>query len=296
MSLVVGRLADSIDAAQAARGVSPRLWHRLGRHLGFRVAVVIMIVLALVALVGPAVVGHPDLTNYRDQLAAPSSAHWLGTDGTGRDSLARTVAGARVSFEAALIVFAVHVMVGMALGVAAGLVGGWLDTVISRITDVLLGLPALVLSLAIVGALGPGFGNLVLAMSVTGWAGLAKLARSLSLHARHRLDVIAARMAGIGPGRIALTHVLPGVFAQVLIAATLGLGETILGLAGLSFLGLGVQPPAAEWGSMLNESRLFLTVAPWLLLGPGVGLILTVTSVTLLSDALRDCSDLAVAA
>jgi ABC-type dipeptide/oligopeptide/nickel transport system permease subunit len=215
----------------------------------------------------------------------------LGTDGAGRDEFARTVAGARASLGAALLVFAFSTAIGVTVGVLAGLVGGVVDLVISRVVDLLLGLPSLVLALAVVGALGPGFSHLILAMVITGWAGLAKLARSYTVGTRTRPDVIAARMAGISTIRIAAGHLLPGVLAQALIAATLMLGDTILGLAGLSFLGLGVQPPVAEWGSMLNDSRTDLTIAPWLLIGPGIGIIAAVAAATLLSDALRDSSD-----
>lgn len=293
MSLAVGQIAEIIDEPAASRELAPRLWTRLLRHGGFRTGAAGILLLIAIAVIGPLLVDDPNATNYRNQLAAPSGAHWLGTDGNGRDLLARAVYAAGVSTQAALIVFAITTAIGLMLGVSSGLIGGWYDMLVCRFTDVMLGLPSLVLALAIVGALGPGFGNLILAMSLTGWAGLTKLARTLSLGARHRLDVVVAQMAGIGRGRIALTHVLPGVFSHTLIAATLGFGETILALAGLSFLGLGVQPPTAEWGSMLNESRMDLMVAPWLLIGPGTGLILAVASVTLISDALRDCADIA---
>lgn len=267
------------------------LSRRLLAHPGFLVGMGGVIVLAAIALIGPLLVGDPDTTRYAQQLHVPSTEFWLGTDSNGRDMLARTVHGARVSFEAALIVFSVTTALGIAIGVPAGLIGGRLDVLVCRACDVMLGLPSLIMALAIVGALGPGLANLVLAMSLTGWAGLARLSRALAISSRHRTDVMAARMAGISESRIAFGHVLPGVIAHSLIAATLGLGETILGLAGLSFLGLGVQPPTAEWGSMLNETRIDLSVAPWLLLGPGLGLVIVVISVTLISDALRDCVD-----
>lgn len=289
MQGAVQQLAEQQQGPAGPGGVS--LSRRLLAHGGFLVGVGGVVALGAVALVGPLLVGDPDATRYAQQLRPPSSDFWLGTDSNGRDMLARTVHGARVSFEAALIVFAVTTSIGIAIGVPAGLAGGWLDVLVCRACDVMLGLPSLIMALAIVGALGPGFGNLVLAMSLTGWAGLARLSRALAISSRHRADVVAARMAGIGGGRIAFGHVLPGVLPHSLIAATLGLGETILGLAGLSFLGLGVQPPTAEWGSMLNETRIDLSAAPWLLIGPGVGLVIVVTSVTLISDALRDIAD-----
>ena len=210
-------------------------------------------------LIGPFFAHEPNVTNYANQLAAPSARHWLGTDGAGRDEFARTVAGARTTLGAALLVFALTTAIGIVVGIAAGFVGGLFDVCVSRLIDLLLGLPSLVLALAVVGALGPGFSHLVLAVTIIGWAGLAKLSRSYTIGARSRPDVTAARMAGIRTSRILTGHVLPGAAVQALIAATLGLGDTILGLAGLSFLGLGVQPPAAEWGSMLNDSVLVPT-------------------------------------
>lgn len=290
MTSFLSTLATRTDRGPAVLATAG-LRRRLLTHRGFQAGAVLCALLAVLALVGPLVTGNPDLTDYAHQLAAPGGAHWLGTDGAGRDEFARTVAGARTSLGAALLVFSLCTAIGITVGVATGLIGGVLDAALSRVIDLLLGLPSLVLALAVVGALGPGLSHLVLAMVVTGWAGLAKLARAYTRGARTRPDVTAARMAGIGTVRIAAGHVLPGVLAQALIAATLMLGETVLGLAGLSFLGLGVQPPTAEWGSMLNDARLDLTVAPWLLIGPGTGIILAVTGATLLSDALRDATD-----
>ncbi len=263
----------------------------LSRHWGFRVGALLAITLAALAVTGPFLAHGPDVTDYANQLAAPSALHWLGTDGAGRDEFARTVAGARTTLGAAVLVFALTTVIGIAAGTAAGFLGGIFDACVSRVIDLLLGLPSLVLALAVVGALGPGFSHLILAVTITGWAGLAKLSRSYTIGARQRPDVTAARMAGVRTIAILRGHVLPGAAVAALIAATLGLGDTILGLAGLSFLGLGVQPPAAEWGSMLNDSQLFDTVAPWLVVGPGLGIIGAVTAATLISDALRDCTD-----
>jgi nickel transport system permease protein len=267
------------------------LLRRLSRHWGFRAGAVLAVMLAALALTGPFFAHDPDVTNYANQLAGPSAQHWFGTDGAGRDEFARTVAGARTSLGAAVLVFTLTSVIGIAGGTAAGFIGGLFDVCVSRLIDLMLGLPALVLALAVVGALGPGFSHLVLAVTVTSWAWLAKLTRSYTVGARSRPDVIAARMAGVRTGWILTGHVLPGAAVQALIAATLDLGDTILGLAGLSFLGLGVQPPTAEWGNMLSDSVLYDTVAPWLLIGPGLGIVAAVTAVTLISDALRDCTD-----
>ena len=280
-------------AGPPARAGAPpaTLARALSRHWGFRTGLVLALLLAGLALIGPFFARGPDVTNYASQLAPPSAAHWLGTDGDGRDEFARTVAGAHTTLGAALLVFALTTVIGIAVGTAAGFLGGVFDACASRLIDLLLGLPSLVLALAVVGALGPGFGHLVLAVTSTGWAGLAKLARSYTAGARGRPDVTAARMAGVATLRVLAGHVLPGAAVQALIAAALGLGDTILGLAGLSFLGLGVQPPVSEWGSMLNDSQLYLTVAPWLVIGPGLGIIAAVGAATLISDALRDGTD-----
>jgi ABC-type dipeptide/oligopeptide/nickel transport system permease subunit len=276
----------AIDAAPPAG-----LLRTLLRHWGFRVGGTLAIMLVVLAVIGPLLAHGPNVTDYTNQLAAPGAGHWLGTDGAGRAEFARTVAGARTTLGAAMLVFALTTVIGITAGTAAGFLGGIFDASVSRLIDLLLGLPSLVLALAVVGALGPGFSHLILAMTSTGWAGLAKLSRSYTIGARQRPDVTAARMAGIRTSRILTDHVLPGAAVQALIAATLGLGDTILGLAGLSFLGLGVQPPTAEWGSMLNDSQLYDTVAPWLVAGPGLGIIAAVTAATLISDSLRDATD-----
>ncbi|GEL17552.1 ABC transporter permease [Pseudonocardia asaccharolytica] len=266
-------------------------WAAVLRRPAAQVGLALAAVLALAALLGPLLAADPDLPDYTNQLAAPSWAHWLGTDQAGRDLLARTLAGARTSLGAALLVMAIAGVVGLLVGTLAGAVGGIVDTVLTRATDVLLGLPSLVLTLAVVGVLGPGFWNLVLAMAATSWAGLARLARSLARGSAQRPDVLAARMSGVGPVRAVLGHVVPGVASQVVVAATLGLGEAVLALGGLSFLGLGAQPPTAEWGTMLATGRETFAHAPWQLLGPGLGLVLSVAAATLISDALRDVTD-----
>jgi nickel transport system permease protein len=285
-------LAPRPDRVLGGRaGQDPRnLWSALVRHRNGRIGLTLALLLALVAILGPLFVDDPDQTDYAHQLRPPSWAHPLGTDQAGRDLLARAVAGARTSLSAAVLVMVVATVLGLAIGVLAGFAGGWIDTVLDRFTDVMLGLPGMVLTLAIVGLLGPGFVNLVLAMSISSWAGLAKLARTYSRGAGSRPDVIAARMAGAGRLRIAVGHVLPAASSLVIIASTLGLGDIVLALGGLSFLGLGAQPPTAEWGNMLSDSRGSLAIAPFQLIGPGAGLVLTVLAATLISDALRDVS------
>ena len=262
------------------------------RHRGGQVGVALALVVVAMAVVGPMLVPYdPDLPNYANQLAPPGSAHWLGTDDAGRDQLARTLAGARTSLLAVLIVFALTTTVGLLLGGAAGYLGGIVDAIIGRAIDVMLGLPSQLVALAIVGALGVGSRNLILAIVLAGWAYPARIARGAVLGSHGRLDVLAARLAGIGPARIFLTHVLPGTVATVVVTATSTVGEVVLVLAGLSFLGLGAQPPTPELGQLLADSQGSLVSSPWLLIGPAVVIALTVAAAMLISDALRDALD-----
>jgi ABC-type dipeptide/oligopeptide/nickel transport system permease subunit len=243
-------------------------------------------------LFGPQLAPYdPNVPNFRAKLEAPSREHWLGTDQAGRDQLSRVLDGGRRTLGTALLVLGCIFVTGLLIGTFAGMSGGIVDLLLMRLVDVLMALPSIVLAIAIVGVLGPGFQNLVLALVLSWWAYYARLARSYVLNARQRLDVIAARLAGIGWGHIMVGHILPGVAAQLLIVATLDLGSMVAAIAGLSFLGLGVQPPAAEWGAMLADSRLYVTLAPWLLLGPVVPIFLVVIAANLLGNALRDTID-----
>lgn len=267
------------------------IWRALWRHGEGRLGIVLAAFLALIVLVGPLLAMDPDQTDYRAQLQAPSLNHFLGTDQAGRDLLARSLVGGTTSLGAAVTVFVITSGIGMVAGVGAALGGGAIDATISRLIDILLGLPSQVLALAIVGLLGPSFANLILAMSVTGWAGLARLARTCALGSVREPYVQAARMAGVSSWRILYGHIVPVAWNQVMVLATLRIGSTILALSGLSFLGLGAQPPTAEWGSMLAEVRGTSAAAPWQLIGPGLGLFLSMAAAALIADGLRDVTE-----
>jgi ABC-type dipeptide/oligopeptide/nickel transport system permease subunit len=215
----------------------------------------------------------------------------LGTDQAGRDQLARLMDGGSRSLGSALLVLIMVSGVGLVIGLIAGMCGGWFDSVAMRLVDIMMALPGMVMAIAVVGALGPGLINLLVAMVISSWAYYARLTRSYVLTARQRPDVLAARLAGIGTGRIITTHILPGVLTQLIVIITLNLGSMITWISGLSFLGLGVQPPKAEWGAMLSSSRFYFTFAPWLLLGPAVLIFLSVISANLIGNALRDILD-----
>lgn len=261
------------------------LWH----HRAGRTGLVIGGLLLLFALIGAFWTPHPpDMPNYANALKPPSLTHPFGTDATGRDLLSRCMDGAHRSLGAAVLVLAAVFLIGLMVGVLAGLAGGLTDTLLMRLADIALTLPGLVLAFAVLGLLGPGFVNLLIALIVADWAWYGRLARALSLDARKRNHVIAARMAGIPRSRIILGHILPGVAFQVGIVASLALGGMIGVISGFSFLGLGVQPPHAEWGALLAQSRLYFALAPWLLIAPAGLIFLSVLSSNLLGNALRD--------
>lgn len=283
--------------ASVARPVAPSmpartergLWGRLWRHRGFRIGLLLGVLLLVMAACGPFIAPYePNWPEYARALQAPGQVHWLGTDATGRDVMSRLLDGAHRSIGAAVLVLGAIFTIGLVLGTIAGMAGGFVDTAIMRLVDVMMTLPGLVLAFAIIGILGPGYFNLLLALIVADWAYYARLARSYTMTARHRPDVVAARMAGIGWIPILVGHVLPGVALQLAVVATLGLGGMISAISGFSFLGLGVQQPYAEWGAMLAESRFYFPIAPWLLLVPAGLIFVSVLAANLVGNALRD--------
>jgi peptide/nickel transport system permease protein len=225
------------------------------------------------------------------RLAGPSAGHPFGLDELGRDILARVLAGARISLLVGLIVVSVSAVVGTVLGGIAGYVGGRADDVISRAIDTLLAFPGLLLAIAIVAVLGPSLMNVLLALTVIGWVGYARLVRGQVLRTREFEYVQAARALGAGTPRILWRHVVPSAIPAVVVQATLGMGGAIIGEAALSFLGLGVQPPAPSWGTMLNGGRAHLLDAPHLTIFPGLAIALLVLGFNFLGDGLRDRFD-----
>lgn len=273
---------------QSRHHITTRLWH----HPGGRTGMVLAVALLIFATVGAFWTPHaPEVPNYINAMKAPSLAHPFGTDATGRDLFSRAMDGAHRSIGAAMLVLGSVFAIGLVLGVVAGLAGGIIDTLIMRMVDIALTLPGLVLAFAVLGILGPGFVNLLIALIIADWAWYARLSRSMALDARNRPHVVAAQLAGIPRWRIMLGHILPGVALQLGIIATLALGGMIGAISSFSFLGLGVQPPQAEWGAMLSESRLFFSVAPWLLFAPAALVFLSVLAANLIGNALRDVAN-----
>jgi len=242
-----------------------------------RVGLVIVLVAVLAALVGPALSPYnPAAQELARRLEPPTLSHPFGLDELGRDILARLVAGARISLLVGLAVVSVSSVVGMLVGSIAGYFGGRVDDVISRVVDILMAFPGILLAIALVAVLGPSLTNVVLALSVIGWVGYARLVRGQALRARELDFVHAARALGAGSPRVVLRHVLPTAFPAVVVQATLGMAGAIIAEASLSFLGLGVQPPTPSWGTMLDAGRAHLFDAPHLTIFPGLAIALLV--------------------
>ena len=249
-------------------------------------------VTALAAIIGPWLTPFdPAAQELPLRLAGPTVTHPFGLDELGRDILARVLAGARISFAVGLAVVSVSASVGTVLGAIAGYFGGVIDDLISRIIDILLAFPGLLLAIALVAVLGPSLANVLLALTVIGWVGYARLVRGQVLRAREFEYVQAARALGAGTARILCRHVIPPALPAVVVQATLGMAAAIIGEAALSFLGLGVQPPTPSWGTMLNGGRAHILDAPHLTLFPGLAIAFLVLGFNFVGDGLRDLTD-----
>lgn len=282
------------DAAGEVVERSDRL-HPLRQFVSDRLAaagLAIVAVLALAAIFAPLLAPHdPTAIDPLRNLQGSSRDHLLGTDELGRDVLSRLLIGARWSLGIAALATACVMFVGTTIGLVAGYLGGWVDAVVMRIVDALLALPNLVLYLAIIGTLGPGIRNVFIALVSISWASYARVMRGLVLSVRERAFVKASRSLGAGNGRLMLRHILPNVISPIVVLATLQLGGTILALAALGFFGLGAQPPTPEWGTMINQGRLFLQTNPGLMVYPGLAIGLAVLGFNLMGDGLRDVLD-----
>ena len=257
-----------------------------------RIAFVLLILVILGALFAPVISPYdpikPDFSAARQ---APSADHVLGTDDIGRDMLSRILVGARVSLMAALIPLSISISIGVPLGLLSGLLKGWTDDIIMRFLDALMAFPRIVLIIAIAGLLGPSLTNALIAIGLVGIAPLARLTRGLTLSTSEEDYVLAARALGASNWRIMFSHILPNIAAAIIVTVSLDVGGIILAEATLSFLGLGIQPPNPSWGSMVAVGNRYLQLAPWISLVPGTAIFLTVMSINLLGDGLRDALD-----
>jgi len=275
---------------------------RLGRFFrgaaGFRrhpMAVwgaVIVIVVALIAFAAPLLAPYaPDAQSLARRLQPPGPANWLGTDELGRDILSRLIYGARVTLGIVALVSLVTAPIGLLLGCAAGYLGGWIETGLMRVTDVFLALPRLILALAFVAALGPGIENAVLALAIVSWPPYARVARAETLALRHAEFIDAVRLAGASRARIVLRHVTPLCLPSVIVRMSLDMAGVILTAAGLGFLGLGAQPPTAEWGAMIASGRQYMLDHWWVAAMPGIAIATLSLAFNLLGDGMRDWLD-----
>jgi len=268
---------------------APRHWQRFSRDRWALIGLGIVTILTVLALAAPWIApADPLRGSLTNSLRAPSREFWLGTDVQGRDLLARLLFGARLSLAVGLVSQTVASLIGVALGLMAGYYGRWVDGALMRLADVTLAFPSLLLLIAIAAAVNPSLPVVFVVIGLVGWAGMARLVRGEVLTLRVREYVQAARALGASDARIVWRHLLPGVLAPVIVAATLGVGGAIMAEAALSFVGLGARPPTPSWGAMVADGRDLLRVAPWVSLMPGLAIGLTVLGVNLVGDGLRD--------
>ena len=286
--------ASRLPASRTEHAESPaaRAVRRLLQRRGAVVGLVLIGLFVLLALLAPLIAPYdPTAQSWTTVRKAPSAAHWFGTDDVGRDILARVIFGARASLLAGCISIGIALAIGVPLGLIAGYLGGFIDAVLSRITDAMLAIPFLILAIALAAFLGPSLGNAMIAIGITVTPIFVRLTRGQVMSVMVEDYIEAARAVGNPPWRIALVHVLPNILPALLVQATLSIAAAIIAEAALSFLGLGQQPPAPSWGSMLNSAQRFLVNAPWMAVWPGLAIFLTVLSFNLVGDGLRDALD-----
>jgi peptide/nickel transport system permease protein len=268
-------------------------WTRFRKQPLAYIGAALVVLFLVCALFAPWIAPYnPDHIHLLDRLAAPSAKHWFGTDELGRDILSRIIYGSRISLEVATSVVTLSLLLGLILGGIAGFYGGILDTAINMFAmNAFMAMPGILLAIAFVAFLGPGLLNLILALSIGGWVGYARLVRAQVLAAREREFVEAARALGAGDLRIFLRHILPNIIQPLVVQAAIGMAGAVLAEATLSFLGLGVPPPTPSWGSMLNDARAHLFDAPHTVVFPAIAVMGCVLSFNFLGDALRDYLD-----
>jgi len=265
-------------------------WLSLFSTLNIGLALVILLV--VLALLAPQLsTFDPNVQNIQDRLLAPNAQHWFGTDRFGRDLFSRVLHGARPTLLLVSLVIVLTVPIGLTVGICAGYFGGWVERILMRLTDIVMSLPSLVIALALVSILGPGLMNGALALAFTSWPSFARQARTETLSIRRSDYLSAAKMQGISGWRLIFGHILPLILPSAIVRAALNLGGIILSAAGLGFLGMGIQPPAAEWGSMVASGSRVIFDQWWVAAVPGVAILLASLAFNLLGDGLRDKMD-----
>jgi peptide/nickel transport system permease protein len=253
---------------------------------------ILVVLILIMTVLAPSLSPHDPLqVDTARRLEGPSRSHPLGTDHLGRCILSRIIHGARLSLGISSLVLLVISSIGTLVGILAAYLGGWVDDIVVSVIDVFLAFPGLILALVIAGILGPGIFNITIAMASVQWVGYARIVRGMVSSIKKKEYVQAARTGGSGHLSLVLRHILPNTLSPVIVLATLDMGSTLLAISGLSYLGLGAQPPIPEWGAMLNDGRPYMYVAPWVMIFPGMAILIVVLAFNLLGDGMRDAFD-----
>jgi len=295
-------MTDATETSAAApgtrRAMLAEFWFYFRENRGALIGFYFVIALILMAILAPVIAPHDPTMQYRDALLTPpfwqdggNYNYLLGTDAVGRDILSRLIFGARYSLFIGIVVVTISLVGGIVIGLVAGFFGGWVDTVIMRVMDVILAFPSLLLALVLVAVLGPGLTNAMIAIAIVSQPHFARLTRAAVLGEKNREYVMAARVAGAGKIRLMFRTILPNCLAPLIVQATLSFSGAILDAAALGFLGMGAQPPTPEWGTMLAEAREFILRAWWVVTLPGLAILITVLAINLMGDGLRDALD-----
>lgn len=285
-------IVQTAAAAPSAKRAPNRAWRKLKANKGALVGLAIILFFPALAMLAPILpIPDPVATSWSAIRKAPSAAHWLGTDDLGRDILSRMIWGARASLMAGVFSVVIAVAIGVPFGLISGYFGGWIDQIISRITEAFLAMPFLITAIALAAFLGPSLANAMIAIGLSATPVFVRLTRGQVLLVKTEEYVEGARSIGLRHFSIITRYILPNVFAPILVQATLTIATAIIAEASLSFLGLGQQPPAASWGSMLNVAKNYLEQAPWMAMWPGAAIFLVVIGFNLLGDGLRDALD-----
>ena len=277
---------------EPTRSRSSSVWRRLLRDRLTALGLIFLLFLALTAVFAPVITGaDPIAIDPANKYRPLDGEFLLGADNLGRSIWARVVYGARISLSLAGLAMVAILAIGVSVGAIAGVSGGWVDNTLMRLVDILLAFPSLILALAIAGMLGPSLGNILIALVAVGWVNYARITRGLVLSIKERDYVEAARALGVSPAAIAVRHILPNIISPLVVLASLDMGNLLLSISTLSFLGLGAPAPTPEWGRMLDDARPFIQTQPQLMIFPGLAVFLTVLAFNLVGDGLRDALD-----
>ena len=284
--------ADKTNESYETSSPFHDIWVRLKRNKLALFGLFLVVALVVIAISAGKIAPYdPIAIALKESLKPPSLAHLMGTDVLGRDVFSRIIYGARASLVIGVVATSISLVIGVVVGAIAGYYGGWIDSIMMRITDIFFAFPFFLLAIAIMTFLGPSFINVFIALGVVGWTNYARLVRGQVISVKESDYVEAAHAVGAKDFRIIWKHVLPNTLAPIIVYTTMNIGGVILAEAGLSFLGIGVQPPAPSWGLMLSEASNFIFNAPWMVIWPGVAIFLTVLGYNLLGDGLRDALD-----